>query len=174
MARAKNPEGFIVVKVFVIHDPALLLQPHKNKIEEIKSKLVSAVNCLPFRKAIVSVCIKLNFLFFYFIFYHKYLQIGEKACFLIRQYVNHSLYDRISTKPFLTNLEKKWITFQALCAVHQAHKYGVCHGDIKTENIMITSWNWVLLTDFASFKPTVVAKDTPADFSYFFDMSRRR
>ncbi|XP_023244916.1 phosphoinositide 3-kinase regulatory subunit 4 isoform X2 [Copidosoma floridanum] len=152
VARARNQEGLIVVKVFVIHDPALLLQPYKDKIDEIRSKLASAVNCLPFQKGIV----------------------GEKACFLMRQYVHHSLYDRISTKPFLTNLEKKWITFQALCAVHQAHKYGVCHGDIKTENIMITSWNWILLTDFASFKPTVVAKDTPADFSYFFDMSRRR
>ena len=30
----------------------------------------------------------------------------------------------------------------------------VCHGDIKSENVMITGWNWVLLTDFASFKPT--------------------
>jgi len=30
----------------------------------------------------------------------------------------------------------------------------VCHGDIKSENVMVTSWNWLLLTDFASFKPT--------------------
>lgn len=30
----------------------------------------------------------------------------------------------------------------------------MCHGDIKAENVMITSWNWLLLTDFASFKPT--------------------
>lgn len=51
---------------------------------------------------------------------------------------------------------------------------GVCHGDIKLENIMITSWNWVLLTDFASFKPTYLPEDNPADFSYFFDTSRRR
>lgn len=39
---------------------------------------------------------------------------------------------------------------------------------------MITSWNWVLLTDFASFKPTYLPEDNPADFSYFFDTSRRR
>jgi len=26
------------------------------------------------------------------------------------------------------------------------------HGDIKLENIMVTSWNWVYLTDFAPFK----------------------
>lgn len=38
----------------------------------------------------------------------------------------------------------------------------------------MTSWNWVLLTDFASFKPTHLPEDNPADFSYFFDTSRRR
>jgi hypothetical protein len=39
---------------------------------------------------------------------------------------------------------------------------------------MITSWSWVLLTDFASFKPIFLPEDNPADFSYFFDTSRRR
>lgn len=92
----------------------------------------------------------------------------------MREYVKYSLYDRISTRPFLTNIEKKWITFQVLYALHQCHKVGVCHGDIKLENITITSWNWVLLVDFASFKPTFLPEDNPADYSYFFDTSRRR
>ena len=51
---------------------------------------------------------------------------------------------------------------------------GVCHGDIKLENIMVTSWGWLTLTDFASFKPVLLPEDNPADFSYFFDTSRRR
>ena len=38
---------------------------------------------------------------------------------------------------------------------------------------MITAWNWILLTDFASFKPTFLPEDNPAEFSYFFDTSRR-
>lgn len=38
----------------------------------------------------------------------------------------------------------------------------------------MTSWNWVLLVDFASFKPTFLPEDNPADYSYFFDTSRRR
>ena len=50
----------------------------------------------------------------------------------------------------------------------------VYHGDIKTENVMVTSWTSVLLTDLASFKPTYLQQDNPADFSYFFDTSRRR
>lgn len=80
----------------------------------------------------------------------------------------------MSTRPFLTSIEKKWITFQVLCALHQCHKQKICHGDIKLENILITSWNWILLSDFASFKPTYLPEDNPADYSYFFDTSRRR
>lgn len=39
---------------------------------------------------------------------------------------------------------------------------------------MVTSWHWVFLVDFASFKPTYLSEHNPADFSYFFDTSRRR
>lgn len=152
VARARSQEGLIVVKVFAIHDPTLPLSAYKDKLEEIRSKLASAVNCLSFQRMVLT----------------------EKAGFIMREYVKYSLYDRISTRPFLSSIEKKWITFQVLYALNQAHKFGVCHGDIKLENIMITSWNWVLLTDFASFKPTYLPEDNPADFSYFFDTSRRR
>ncbi len=38
----------------------------------------------------------------------------------------------------------------------------------------MTSWNWIYLTDFASYKPTYLPLDDPADFSFFFDMSGRR
>ncbi|OAD59023.1 Phosphoinositide 3-kinase regulatory subunit 4 [Eufriesea mexicana] len=152
VARARSQEGLIVVKVFAIHDPTLPLSAYKEKLEEIRYKLASAVNCLPFQRMILT----------------------EKSGSIMREYVKYSLYDRISTRPFLTSIEKKWITFQVLYALHQAHKFGVCHGDIKLENIMITSWNWILLTDFASFKPTYLPEDNPADFSYFFDTSRRR
>ena len=54
MARARSVEGLVVVKVFAIHDPSLPLAAHKTKVEEIKAKLSSAVNCLPFQRAVVS------------------------------------------------------------------------------------------------------------------------
>ncbi|XP_014273976.1 phosphoinositide 3-kinase regulatory subunit 4 [Halyomorpha halys] len=152
VARAKSQEGLVVVKVFAIHDPSLPLAAHKSRIEQLKKILGSAVNCLPFQRAVLS----------------------DKAGFLMREFVKYSLYDRISTRPFLLPIEKKWIAYQILNALAQCHKLGVCHGDIKLENICITSWNWVLLTDFASFKPTYLPEDNPADFSYFFDTSRRR
>lgn len=55
VAKALSNEGLIVVKVFVLHDLSLLLQPYQQRIEDIRSKLASAFNCLPFRKAIVSL-----------------------------------------------------------------------------------------------------------------------
>lgn len=152
VARAKHREGLVVVKVFAIQDPSLPLTSYKQELEELKIRLHSCQNCLPFQKA----------------------SLTEKAAILFRQYVRDNLYDRISTRPFLNNTEKRWLAFQILNAVDQAHKSGVRHGDIKTENVMVTSWNWVLLTDFASFKPTYLPEDNPADFNYFFDTSRRR
>lgn len=72
-------------------------------------------------------------------------------------------------------MEKKWLSFQLLCAVRDCHALDVYHGDIKTENTLVTSWNWLYLSDFSSsFKPTYLPEDNPADFSYFFDTSGRR
>ena len=147
VARAKHREGLVVVKVFAIQDPTLPLTSYKQELEELKIRLHSAQNCLPFQKAAEKA--------------------SEKAAMLFRQYLRDNLYDRISTLPFLNNIEKRWIAFQILTAVDQAHKSGVRHGDIKTEKVMVTSWNWVLLTDFASFKPTYLPEDNPADFNYF-------
>ncbi|XP_055904025.1 phosphoinositide 3-kinase regulatory subunit 4 [Eupeodes corollae] len=152
VAKAKSEEGLIVVKVFVKHDLTLPLEVHKETVETIKKTLANSVNCLPFQR----------------------VEITDKAAYIMREFVKHSLYDRVSTRPFLTTLEKKWITFQILCALNQCHKQKICHGDIKLENILITSWNWILLSDFASFKPTYLPEDNPADYTYFFDTSRRR
>ncbi|CDY16223.1 BnaA09g29570D [Brassica napus] len=61
-----------------------------------------------------------------------------------------------------------------LLAVKQCHEKGICHGDIKCENVLVTSWNWLYLADFASFKPTYIPYDDPSDFSFFHDTRERR
>jgi phosphoinositide-3-kinase, regulatory subunit 4 len=114
----------------------------------------------------------------------------DKAGYILRQWIASSLYDRIrcvswyidcsipltnfSTRPFLNVIEKKWIAFQILHAMRDARNRKVSHGDIKSENILVTSWNWVYVSDFASFKPAYLPLDDPADFSFFFDTSGRR
>jgi len=152
VARARTSTGLVVVKVFVIHDPSLPMRTYQEKLLELKNVLAPTFNCLPFQQAVLT----------------------ERAGFLVRQYTKYSLYDRLSTRPFLTTIEKKWIAFQLLSALKQIHGLGVCHGDLKLENVMVTSWNWVLITDFAPFKPVYLPEDNPADYSYYFDTSRRR
>ncbi|KPJ19703.1 Phosphoinositide 3-kinase regulatory subunit 4 [Papilio machaon] len=209
VARARSREGLIVVKVFAVHDPSLPLAEHKERILKIKEQLVSAFNCLPFQRVILTdkagllmreyckcsvydrmstrpflTVLEKKWITFQVLYAlhrmhklgicHGDIKLTDKAGLLMREYCKCSVYDRMSTRPFLTVLEKKWITFQVLYALHRMHKLGICHGDIKLENIMVTSWLWVLLTDIASFKPTFLPDDNPADFSYFFDTSRRR
>lgn len=45
---------------------------------------------------------------------------------------------------------------------------------MKTENVMVTSWNWIYLTDFSEYKPVHLPQNNPSDFSFFFDTSSRR
>jgi phosphoinositide-3-kinase regulatory subunit 4 len=67
------------------------------------------------------------------------------------------------------------LAFQLLCALRDCHSKDVYHGDIKTENTLVTSWNWLYLSDFSSsFKRVMLPEDNPADFSYFFDTSGKR
>lgn len=54
VARVRSQEGLVVVKVFAIHDPTLPLSMYRDRIEEIRSKLASANNCLPCQRVIVS------------------------------------------------------------------------------------------------------------------------
>ena len=64
--------------------------------------------------------------------------------------------------------------FQLLRALSLAHAQNTPHGDIKSTNILVTSSNWIYLTDFAPYKPTCLPLDDPSDFSFFFDTTGRR
>lgn len=54
------------------------------------------------------------------------------------------------------------------------HACGVRHGDLKPENVLLTSWNWLLLSDLAPYKPVFLNLEHTADFTYFFDTSGSR
>ena len=105
---------------------------------------------------------------------YQQLYESERAGYLVRQWLAASLYDRISTRPFLSVLEKKWIAWQLLSALNSAVERKVSHGDIKSENVLVTSSLWVYLTDFAPFKPTHLPLNDPEDFALYFDTSGRR
>ena len=46
--------------------------------------------------------------------------------------------------------------------VPQIHARGVVHGDVKSENVLLTSWEWLFLADFATgLKPVALPADNP-------------
>lgn len=151
--RARNQNGYVFVKAVMKPYATFEVQEYVKRITEERNNLADIPNALG---------------------YQRILEVGSGG-FLVRQYVFNSVYDRMSTRPFLEDIEKKWIVYQLLCAVRDCHARNVYHGDIKTENLLVTSWNWLYLTDFSSsFKPTNLPEDNPADFSFYFDTSARR
>ncbi|KAJ2799379.1 Serine/threonine-protein kinase, partial [Coemansia furcata] len=105
---------------------------------------------------------------------HVRIISDDRAVYILRQYLHNNLYDRISTRPFLSQTEKRWMAYQMLVALRETHGRGVCHGDIKAENIVVTSWNLAYLADFAPFKPTYLPADDPAEFNFYFDSAGRQ
>ncbi|KAG9127307.1 Serine/threonine-protein kinase [Ceratobasidium sp. 392] len=150
--RARHRNGPLVIKVFIKASADLTLRDHKTRLRNHRDKLIGIPNVHTYQAFVES----------------------DKAGYVIRQWLASNLYDRISTRPFLSVIEKKWFAFQLLCGMKDAHSKGVPHGDIKSENVLVTSYNWIYITDFASSKPTFLPEDDPSDFALFFDSSGRR
>ncbi|PWY89814.1 protein kinase [Aspergillus heteromorphus CBS 117.55] len=151
--RARQHNGLVFVKVIMKPYPSMKLEPYIKAIVRERRLLSEVPNALSYQRILET----------------------STGGYLVRQCLHSSLYDRMSTRPFPEDIEKKWIAFQLLCALRDCHSLDVFHGDIKTENVLVTSWNWLYLSDFSSsFKPTFLPEDNPADFSFYFDTSGRR
>ena len=78
------------------------------------------------------------------------------------------------TRPFMGEVERKWIVFQLLCCIEHYQKNSVQHGDIKIDNVMLTSWMWVYLCDHCPYKPTylpiVCLHHNCSSYSVFVDL----
>ncbi|ANZ73925.1 BA75_00032T0 [Komagataella pastoris] len=146
-----NDQGSIVVKVLVKPNSGLDLSEWVAKLESLRLKLLDVPNVIPYNLVIDSV----------------------RAGYLIRPFQQRTLYERVSIQPYLEPIEKKWIAFQLIHAVMECHERGQYHGDIKSENVLLTSWDMVFLTDFAPFKPIYLPGNNPSQFSFYFDTSRR-
>ncbi|SCU92281.1 LAMI_0E09604g1_1 [Lachancea mirantina] len=151
--KALDPHGEVIIKVFIKPTDDYNLEQVVRSVQTQTSKLAD-IPCV------------LN--------YGKILET-DRAGYLIRQHLRRNLYDRLSSRPFLELIELKFMVFQFLQALKAIHSVDVVHGDLKTENLMLTSWNWLVLTDFSSFlKPTYLPEDNPGEFSFYFDTSQRR
>eukprot|EP00288_Rhodomonas_lens_P016240 CAMPEP_0177699962 /NCGR_PEP_ID=MMETSP0484_2-20121128/5853_1 /TAXON_ID=354590 /ORGANISM="Rhodomonas lens, Strain RHODO" /LENGTH=311 /DNA_ID=CAMNT_0019211155 /DNA_START=107 /DNA_END=1038 /DNA_ORIENTATION=+ len=141
--------NMVVVKAYSKRDINESLREYGERLETIRDKLSSVQhpNILPF----------------------TWFPETQRAAFLVRAYVQSSLKERITSRPLLTSIEKRWITFQLLTALEQCDSAGLVHGDVKTNNILLTSNNWLVLSDLTGLKPPLLPEDNPADLSYFFD-----
>lgn len=134
VALCAHEEGDVVVKVLSHEDPSLLLEHYKKDLNEFARITANNLSIVSFQIA----------------------EIRPNFAFIARQFVRFSLYDRLSTRPFLTDIEKYWIVYQIFRCLDWCHQQNIFHGDLKLENILITSNLWVILTDFASYKPVTL------------------
>ena len=93
---------------------------------------------------------------------------------LVRQYFATTLASRLHQRPFLTHMDRLWITFQLLEALRQCHEAGLRHGDLTPDNIAMTSWDWPVLVDWAPHKPTFLPVADPTNYLYFFSAAADR
>ncbi|KAI0978139.1 hypothetical protein GJ496_003751 [Pomphorhynchus laevis] len=140
-----------LVKLFPIYDVSLPYADMINKLQDQQNQLEDS-NCCIFYSRIV---------------------LNNKAVCLIRTYTKTTLFERLTVKPYLSKIEKYWITYQLFKALEKCHDSGVYHGDLKLENILLTSWNKVFLTDFAGYKPTWLPSEDPSVYYYFFVSDQR-
>jgi phosphoinositide-3-kinase regulatory subunit 4 len=101
--RARHTEGRIVVKTFVKPDGSLPLRHLFRRLKKERETLATVPNVLTYQQT----------------------RETDRAGYLIRQWVSSNLYDRISTRPFLTVVEKKWITYQLLSAMRASREKDV-------------------------------------------------
>ncbi|QSL65101.1 hypothetical protein MERGE_002406 [Pneumocystis wakefieldiae] len=101
--RCQHLEGPVVVKLFVKPSPSYILKSYIEQVESFGEKLLDIPNAVPYRRVFET----------------------EKAGYLVREFFFSSLYDRISTRPFLQMIEKKWIVFQLLSGLRDCHSKGV-------------------------------------------------
>uniref|UniRef100_A0A5K3F786 non-specific serine/threonine protein kinase n=1 Tax=Mesocestoides corti TaxID=53468 RepID=A0A5K3F786_MESCO len=149
-----------IVKIFAYTKATFSIETIRQTVMPFSRRIDGAVNLLP---------LNTNY-------------ITDRYAFIIRDFVDQSLTERLCTRPFLSHDEKRWIAFQLLSAVDQLHSSSsstnnsqpLCHGDIKSENVLLTAWGWLFLADPAPFKPVQLPADNPSEFTYFFDSSRRR
>ena len=63
----------------------------------------------------------------------------------------------IKSTTVLSFLEKKWICYQLLHAMKFTHERNVTHGDVKCENVLITSTRLGVFVGFCEFQTKVGA-----------------
>ena len=143
------PETPLIFKIFPMENKNYLKYSQEfNNIKIKYSDLKSTPNILPL--------LKLQEI--------KDLNVG----ILVRQYIKYNLNDIQYHMHCVSEIEKKWVCFQLLHGLNQIHSIAKCHGDIKPNNILLTSKLSVFLTDISVYKPAYLPIEDLQSYNIFF------
>lgn len=96
-------------------------------------------------------------------------------CLLQRPYIHYSLAERLQMRPFWEPAQRLFACYQLLQALVQLHDGCKCaHGDLKPENVLISTQDWLYITDFSPYKPPTLPTNNPANFEYYYDNAETR
>uniref|UniRef100_A0A915ES12 non-specific serine/threonine protein kinase n=1 Tax=Ditylenchus dipsaci TaxID=166011 RepID=A0A915ES12_9BILA len=87
----------LIIKVFVLTDQSFSVDPYRDQIFQIRKRISKHPNCCPFTR----------------------VYLTSRCAIICRPFQKHTLYDRLNTRPFLWDVEKRWIVFQLLKALAQ-------------------------------------------------------
>lgn len=169
MSYSRNLGGGKIVKsmLCVYNNARYIVKVYVNRhLEASDSKIKSSITSL--QEAVQGIP---NVVFYQ---YHSIESSPEfSGIFAIRPYFAFSLYDRFHTHPYLHDIEKKWLVYQLLMGIQALHDRNIVHRDLKSENILLTSWNWIFISDIGFYKPEVLPADNPAEYTTFYVTDRR-
>lgn len=143
----------IILKVYLkraVLSYELLAAFHQNFLS-IKDRLTSRTypNLFPYMKL-------LNF-----------EQPEEDFLAITRQSLHTTLKDRFHSLPKLTSIETLWILTQVIIGLYNLHSEGFFHGDLKTSNVLLTTWNHAYIADFACCHKPLYIDDISVFRAYF-------
>lgn len=149
-AKCTDQQTVIFVKVFSLQN---IDKPQfKHKLDTLNSTLSK----LPNRHILLS-----------------FLTDSENLGLLYRPYIHSSLRQKLIRPPFLNTEEKLWIGFLLLKSIHSLHEAKIIHGDIRPENFLITSWDWVFISDLGFYKPLSIPEGDLTTYNLFFAPGKR-
>ena len=70
----------------------------------------------------------------------------------------------------MRKIEKIWIIFQFFYGIYQLHEGGIYHGDLRIENILLTSNSSVFISDISPFKPAYIKIDDIGMYTFFLEI----